>query len=293
MRQEDYQRVRLATQRSQSIMHELTRTIGAREAVLETCRSSEAVWKEIFPDVAERLDLSGADFTGALFTGDTATPLDYADFRGAKLDRTRWLNLRIRGGDFTGASLRGASTLLFSCFGCVFREADLSGAKLLAIGTDAMPTDFSGANLSGAELQVFGPENLTVTGANTAGMTVKLFGQGSLTGDRAKDRELLDQFLSQFSEEQKAGIKVGEGGCFVATAACGTPDAAEVRILRRFRDEVLRRRAAGRLFIACYLILSPPAARWIARSESRRDRALLWLVRPAARLAASVLRNPS
>ena len=46
-------------------------------------------------------------------------------------------------------------------------------------------------------------------------------------------------------------------GCYVATCVYGSYDCPEVWALRRFRDTVLRKHAAGRLFIRVYYALSP------------------------------------
>jgi phosphate-selective porin OprO and OprP len=66
----------------------------------------------------------------------------------------------------------------------------------------------------------------------------------------------------------------GGGFCFVATATYNDPDAAEVRVLRRWRDECLSDSSLGRSFIRAYYRNSPPLAAWIAvhpmaRSVSR------------------------
>ncbi|KKM78109.1 hypothetical protein LCGC14_1363330, partial [marine sediment metagenome] len=77
--------------------------------------------------------------------------------------------------------------------------------------------------------------------------------------------------------------KPGEGSsfpCFIATAAWGRPDAPEVMALRRFRDNVLMKNAAGRRFVALYNLASPPLARRIAE-------------RPAARLAVRTALRPA
>ncbi len=74
----------------------------------------------------------------------------------------------------------------------------------------------------------------------------------------------------------------GDKRCFVATAALGDPDAPEVRTLRAWRDRTLLPSRAGRLFVAAYYRVSPPAARWIARHALARRAARRLLVRPIA-----------
>jgi hypothetical protein len=60
------------------------------------------------------------------------------------------------------------------------------------------------------------------------------------------------------------------GMCFIAAAAYGTESAAEVDVLRDFRDEVLLQSAAGRAFVAFYYTTSPPVADFISRHETIR-----------------------
>jgi hypothetical protein len=70
--------------------------------------------------------------------------------------------------------------------------------------------------------------------------------------------------------------------CFIATAAYGSPLAAEVQVLRRFRDEVLERSALGRALTRAYYLLSPPLAALIAQSSAARA-VVRWLLRPVVR----------
>jgi hypothetical protein len=58
--------------------------------------------------------------------------------------------------------------------------------------------------------------------------------------------------------------------CFVATAAYGTPLAAEIDVLRRFRDEVLLEWTLGRAFVDAYYTHGPALADWVRESETRR-----------------------
>jgi len=59
-------------------------------------------------------------------------------------------------------------------------------------------------------------------------------------------------------------------GCFVATAAFGSPLEAHVASLRAFRDRHLLTNPAGRLATAIYYALSPPLANAIASDEALR-----------------------
>ena len=68
------------------------------------------------------------------------------------------------------------------------------------------------------------------------------------------------------------------GGCFVATAAYGSPMAHQVQWLRAFRDRILLAGRAGRAFVNWYYGWSPRAAGWLARHPIARKliRAALW-----------------
>jgi hypothetical protein len=59
-------------------------------------------------------------------------------------------------------------------------------------------------------------------------------------------------------------------GCFVATAAYGSPMENAVDELRTFRDHDLLPNPAGRLFVASYYAFSPPLARAIAGDKRLR-----------------------
>jgi hypothetical protein len=60
------------------------------------------------------------------------------------------------------------------------------------------------------------------------------------------------------------------GGCFIATAAYGTPFAGEIDVLRNWRDDFLQASYPGRAFIKAYYSLSPPVANNISESDAKR-----------------------
>ena len=59
-------------------------------------------------------------------------------------------------------------------------------------------------------------------------------------------------------------------GCFIATAAYGTPFASEIQVLRKFRDNGLDKNRIGRILIKKYYQISPPIGQKISVSETRR-----------------------
>ena len=61
------------------------------------------------------------------------------------------------------------------------------------------------------------------------------------------------------------------GGCFIATAAWGTPMQEEVRYLRAFRDQYLLTNEPGRKFVEIYYTVSPPVADYIRGNETLRS----------------------
>jgi len=58
-------------------------------------------------------------------------------------------------------------------------------------------------------------------------------------------------------------IQKKSGGCFIATAACGTPLSEEVIFLASYRDDVLVKTYIGRVFIRIYNCFSPPISKII------------------------------
>ncbi|WP_455502434.1 CFI-box-CTERM domain-containing protein [Gemmiger sp.] len=59
-------------------------------------------------------------------------------------------------------------------------------------------------------------------------------------------------------------------GCYVATCVYGSYDCPQVWVLRRYRDEVLKKSALGRCFVATYYAISPTLVRVFGKNANVR-----------------------
>jgi uncharacterized protein YjbI with pentapeptide repeats len=294
MDSEQYARVRQATAKTAAALLELDRQVGTREAYARIQAIASTFWTDAFPDgkrnglgIRTFLDLSGADLPREVFSLISPGFLKGANFSSANLQDSSWTSCSVRRANFTNANLRGLHGLPLFVGGTNFSGADLSGSTLVLL-CDEDTVDFRGANLTGASMDLSDAGHFSVTGAQLAGLQVKFTSyHGTETSAQRAARK--KDFLSSLSPEQRAQVSVdgqpataakptatkppalaAKSGCFIATACCGSYDAPEVRILRRFRDESLLPSRAGRLLVAAYYRVSPPIARILERHERLR-----------------------
>jgi len=82
------------------------------------------------------------------------------------------------------------------------------------------------------------------------------------------------------------------GGCFIATAAYGTPMAQEIQILREFRDEYLLTNPVGEALVKFYYRVSPPIAEFITEHPSLKPVVRTGLVPAVAMSTVAVNTTP-
>ena len=83
------------------------------------------------------------------------------------------------------------------------------------------------------------------------------------------------------------------GGCFIATAAYGTPMAEEIEILREFRDEYLLTNPLGQALVGLYYRASPPIAEFITEHLTLKPIVRAGLLPAVAMATVSVNTTPA
>jgi hypothetical protein len=82
-------------------------------------------------------------------------------------------------------------------------------------------------------------------------------------------------------------------GCFIATAAYGTPMAEQIQSLREFRDEYLLTNPVGQALVYLYYRVSPPVAQFITEHPSLKPVVRAGLVPAVAISTAAVNTSPA
>jgi hypothetical protein len=96
--------------------------------------------------------------------------------------------------------------------------------------------------------------------------------------------------IANFEEEEE---EPSAGGCFIATAAYGTPMAEEIEVLREFRDKCLLTNPMGQALVGLYYRVSPPVAEFITEHPSLKPIVRAGLVPAVAMSTVVVYTTPA
>jgi len=232
----------------------------ADQVAVPGAKACALFWNHEFPigegwGETQYVDVSGSDLTGGMFFAYPADVLclRHARFGGARLDGTRWFYCQLGGADFAGASLRNCLMFGVIAPGACFHGADLTGSRIgyMALNVKDDPIDFTGANLSGADIMLT-EQRFVLTGAKMAGSRIRE-GAKATEAERQAYKALVDDFLANLSADQRAEMARQEqivtpstvmpaGGPAVqrALSASGVPVSTDVRPCHRCKKPILR-----------------------------------------------------
>lgn len=86
----------------------------------------------------------------------------------------------------------------------------------------------------------------------------------------ADEKSLKTRYVRTAEKMHGDFIQPQQSGCFIATAAYGTPYANEINIIRYWRDNKLCHSTLGKFFIKVYYRISPTVADYISKSEFKK-----------------------
>jgi len=106
-------------------------------------------------------------------------------------------------------------------------------------------------------------------GDNTITLTLT-DGDPETDADGLANGTISDPAAVAISSDPKVASDGGGGGCFIATAAYGSPMAPHVQLLRDFRDKFFLNNSFGKGFVRRYYTYSPPIADFISKHDNLR-----------------------
>jgi len=179
------------------------------------------------------------------------------------------------GDTLTNWVLVGNSTmpLTYNAWGWIYVSGNVTGVIALDFwagvqGIQLSPTTILSTNDTN---DVYVQKTITMQAPpGTTHLRIRLLGTGWNDGAEVRFDEI--------------GFYPVTGYCFIATAAYGTETAAELNILRDFRDQVLLENALGSRFVEAYYKVSPPVADFIAKNDFLRAIVREVLVDPVVHL---------
>ena len=106
--------------------------------------------------------------------------------------------------------------------------------------------------------------------ASVGDITLDLDNLASCTGDANSVTSTAVDAAVTCASGGSGVVSSGGSGCFIATAAFGSPFERHVKTLSEFRDQYLLKSAVGRGFVNIYYRLSPPVAHFLCEHSIAR-----------------------
>ena len=130
------------------------------------------------------------------------------------------------------------------------------------------------SNLTFTDINWSVDQTVTVTNLTNDGQTYSIL-LGAATSADVDYNGLNPADVTVTSVGNNSG---GGGGCFIATAAYGSPLAPHIKVLSRFRDHFLLTNGIGKGFVRFYNTYSPSMADFIKKHDSLRAMVRLGLI---------------
>ncbi len=193
------------------------------------------------------VDTEGTAFTGT-YTDSTCVSGGFCNYTLTKGDEKAYLSdISVSG---TGLGTTYKYVLFFCAEGTIFSAINSACTDKVAISGNGLADDVIDGLGNGKDY-VFRAATVDIAG------NIGLF----LNLDTANQQVRPDDVVGLFDENS----------CFIATAAYGSPLEKNVKVLRAFRDQILLKTSVGQLFVKAYYLLSPPLAKWVGQSATRRS----------------------
>jgi hypothetical protein len=129
------------------------------------------------------------------------------------------------------------------------------------------------SSLTFTDADWFVDQTVTITSITTSGVTYSILIGPATSADTDYSGLTAPDITVTIT-----GTETGGSGCFIATAAYGSPLAPYVRVLSEFRDHFLITNRIGRLLVHYYYTHSPPMAKFIKKHDYLRAVVRLMLI---------------